>query len=882
MDQPLLASAKPFDDVPGREPLMDPASWEQAKDVLADALKQPPADREAFVTERCADPALRAEILALLQQYEGASAFLEQPIHPDEPDELDDLQPGTRIGPYVIVDRLGRGGMGQVFLGSDTRLRRKVALKCLVSTRWDGERPPTILNEARAAARINHPNVATVHDVIEHNSRAFIVMEYVEGESLAARLRHERLPVDRTIEIGRQLASALAAAHATGVIHRDLKPANVQVLPDGSVKILDFGVATAVSSAPSSSARTTGAARQDTRGVRHGTPGYMAPEQAAGGDVDARSDIFSLGVVLYEMVTGRRPFERTDPSDAAGVPQNPPRADAGNPAVPRELADAIARALEVDPAKRFAAAADLEAALAKIEAVHLPAPGGSHRAARLRVLGRRRLALMAVLSAVVIGGVVLIFAGITSAWRQHLGRPPSPVIRAIAVLPFEDLNGPDQEYLSDGMTDLLIDDLSRITALRVISRTSVMQYKHTRQSLPQIARALGVEGVVEGSVVRSGSQLQIIAKLIDAATDRPLWSNTYRRASGDFLSLQNEIAIDIAGKIKVRMTQQELQRFQTPERVDPRAQEAYFRGRAHYAGLTGEGIQQAIENFQSAVRIDPGYARAYAALSHAYWILGTHDFGPHEESYAKAEQAALEALRLDPNTSLGYSALGQMRFYHDWNWREAESAFMRAVELNPSDPDAHELLGWYWASRGRLDEAEAAMASARMLNPAWPGHRSAHAAVLYYARRYDEALQELREMLASHPDLEATHFRLARVYSGKGMFAEALAELDRPAPSRAVRLAETARILAAAGQRDRAVQTLHDLEFVRAHGAERVNPESLAFVYAALGDRNRTFGLLAQAISDRSPNVLWLKVDPRFDPVRDDERFARVLEQLGF
>src|SRR5438034_2271770 len=356
---------------------MDAVTWEKAKDLITELLSLAPADREAYLCERCPDPALRKEIDAMVRAYGMDPGFLEasprmDAVDDDEIDELADLTPGKSVGPYVIIDRLKRGGQGQVFVSRDPRLHRRVALKCLISSRLEGdERRRRILREARAAAGISHPNVATIYDVIEHEGRAFIVMEYVAGESLAARLKRERLPIGAVLSIGRQLAAAVAAAHATGVIHRDLKPENIQLLPDGSAKLLDFGVAKAVAIALASSPTTrrqTSSIDADARYRVAGTPGYMSPEQMFGREVDDRSDIFSIGVVLYEMTTGRRPFTKSDLADIlVSLTKRPPRADAGDSRVPRELADVIAKALEVDAAERFQSAVEMEQALAALD-----------------------------------------------------------------------------------------------------------------------------------------------------------------------------------------------------------------------------------------------------------------------------------------------------------------------------------------------------------------------------------------------------------------------------------------------------------------------------------------------------------------------------------
>jgi hypothetical protein len=398
---------------------MDAASWQKAKDVIAEALKRAPPDREAFVRERCQDPALAAEVLTMLAAYGGSDApgplSTVDPL--DELDDQDDLEPGTRVGPYIIIDTLGRGGMGQVFLGSDPRLRRKVALKCVVTSLSDsGGRHLRILHEARAAARITHPNVAAVHDVVEHDDRAFIVMEYVEGESLAARLKRGRLPIESVLAIGRQLASAIGAAHAKGVIHRDLKPANIQITPEGSVKILDFGIANAprhLTTAASGPTTASAGTRASASMAQAGTPPYMAPEQLIGRQADERSDVYSMGVVLFEMATGHRPYADSGTGElifaqAGGAP----RADTGDARVPRALADVVARALATDVQRRFQSASEVGAALEMVE---------QDFAARREPLWRAtaRVAVVTLTLSIVIGAVGFIT---TTGFNLTFGR----------------------------------------------------------------------------------------------------------------------------------------------------------------------------------------------------------------------------------------------------------------------------------------------------------------------------------------------------------------------------------------------------------------------------------------------------------------------------
>jgi len=866
---------------------VDATTWKKAKELLDEALNLRPDDREAFLRERCPDPSVQSEIRSLLRHHEEAPEFLEQAPSLDEID-AEDVTPGTHVGPYVVLDRIGRGGMGEVFLGTDPRLQRQIALKRLV-------RAPAkdllsrILNEARAAARVTHPNVAAVYDVVEHNGRAFIVMEHVAGESLAALLKRDRLALARVAQIGRQLAVALAAAHAKGIIHRDLKPANIQVTTDGSIKVLDFGVASAAwdPAATTQHPFTTDAVQtpqRDDRGPQPGTPSYMAPEQLLDRGVDERSDVYSLGVVLYEMTAGRRPYVSTTSRDliAAMAAGTLPSPESLRPDVSPALSAVIRRALEQDPGLRFQSALEMDTALAQTPEI----TGTDAASARADVeppAQHHRMRVALLLLTTVIGGAALTLAAAASPWRPSFLRAATPPeIHALAVLPFENLNAADEDYFSDGMTNLLIDELSRIRSLRVISRGSAKQYKGTRVALPQVAEELGVDALVVGSVRRSGDAVGLTIKIVHGATNRTLWSQSYDRPAAQLLSLPSRLATDIAINVRGDLTERDRDRLAVVPKTDQRALDAYLRGWADYERYTPDDTKRAIDEFQRSIQIDPTYAPAHAALSHAFRQLGTqYKLLPLSESYSKAKEAALQAFRLDPNLPRAHSALGEVSFYYEWNWRDAENALKRAVELDSNDADAHEAYGWYLAARARLDEAEREMSAARVLDPRTLGRRSPHAAVLFYARRYDDAIANVREMLAVDPALEASHFRLGRLYAAKAMFGQAISEIDRPAMPRLFKLAELARVYGEAGRRDRAIEYLGALNQLVEQNAERLDPDTLAFIYTALGDRPRAFGLLEQAVLARSPGMIWLKVDPRYDSLRGDDRFVNLLGRLG-
>jgi len=610
----------------------------------------------------------------------------------------------------------------------------------------------------------------------------------------------------------------------------------------------------------------------------------MSAEQLLGRRVDERSDVYSLGVVLYEMTTGRRPHlgSRVDELIAVMTASDVPAPETLRPEVSAELSAVIRRALEHDPQCRFQSALELDEAL-----MRTPEIAGDAEATRGpdRNEGQRRRwrALAIPMLILVVGGAALTLAA-ASPWRPAILRPPPLLtVRALAVLPFENLIGPDHDYFSDGMTNLLIDELSKIRSLRVISRASAKQYKGTRAPLPQVAQELGVDAVVVGSVQRAGEVIQLTIKVVHGATDRTLWSQSYDRPVGELSLLQSKLATDIAVNVHGDLTERDRNRLTAVAKTDQRALDAYLRGWAFYDRYTPQDTQKSIAEFQTSIQIDPTYAQAHAALSHAYRQLGTqYKLLPLDESYAKAKDAALQAFRLDPNLPRAHSALGEVSFYYEWNWQDAENSLKRAVDLDPNDADAHEAYGWYLAARARLAEAEREMSTARVLDPRTLARRSPHAAVLFYAKRYDDAIRNVLEMLAVDPALEASHFRLGRLYAAKRRFAEAITEIDRPAMPRLFKFAELARVYGEAGQRNRALQHLDALnQLMMQQNAERVDPDTLAFIYVALGDRPRAFALLDEAVRARTPGVIWVKVDPRFDSIRDDERFRTIVNRLG-
>jgi serine/threonine-protein kinase len=766
--------------------------------------------------------------------------------------------------------------MGEVYRARDPRLGRDVAVKVLpTELASDARRLRRFEQEARAASALNHPNIVTIHEIDEHEDIRYIVMEYVEGVTLRELLTQRRLTRAELVGHATQIAAGLARAHAASIVHRDLKPENLMVTSDGLVKILDFGLAKLEPSSSDVGSEDATVSRETREGAIIGTVLYMSPEQAAGRPVDHRSDQFSFGTILYEMATGTLPFKRdTAPQTQAAIIEDEAEPLASvNTGVPASVARVVDRCLSKDPGRRYDSTADLA------QDLHDAAEASTNRPDRRKVL----LAGAGVLAVLIAAAAGFEFGALRD---RVFGGSGSEPIRSLAVLPLKNLSGDEgQEYFSDGMTEALIADLAQVEALKVISSPSMMTYKGTGKTVPQIAEELEVDAVVAGSVLRAGDRVRVTAQLITAETDEHLWSASYERELRDILELQSEVARVIVEEIQAVVTPAEAARLSRARPVDPAAHEAYLLGRYHLNRVTPRDLTQAIDHFEHAIERDPGFAPPYAYLAHTIHLAGSAigPLIPPREAWRRSKDLAQQATAIDPELAEGHSALGGVVSTFEWDWSTAEIEFRRAIALNPGSPQVRLTFAVSLTQTGRHEEALDQMEQAIDLDPLNLRFKTVKGLLLYCAGHSDDAVQQLQTVLSLNPRFPQAHRFLGLTYSEKGMHEEAIAELRQAAELTGGSpndLAYLGGALAAAGRADEARSILRGLE-ERAQRGELVGAWTRYNIHLHLGEADEALSWLEKAIDGREGIVSWDKYFPGSEPLRDDPRYQALLRRLN-
>jgi len=790
------------------------------------------------------------------------------------------LAPRTQLGPYEIRASLGSGGMGEVYRATDTRLKRDVAVKVLSSRLiTESSAKQRFEREARTASALNDPHICTIYDVGEHEGQQFLVMELLEGQTLKQYMDGQALAVEQVLKLGMQISGALQTAHGKGIIHRDLKPSNIFVTERGEIKVLDFGLAKLLPRTDQDA--TLSLALTEPLAVL-GTLPYAAPEQLRGENTDARTDIWGLGTVLYEMATSQRPFgEEVTPRLIDAILNKLPASLRWlNGAIPSELERIILKCLDKDPENRYQSAKELAVDLRRLSTSN--SQSGATLSSAKPQGWRRTVRPLAYAAAGVLALAAVFVATNLSGWRQWLlGRAASPGIQSLAVLPLANLShDPNQDYFADGMTEALIANLAQIRALHVISRTSVMHYKGSNESLPQIARDLNVDAVIEGTVQRSGDRVQVTAQLIQGQTDVHLWAKTYDRNFQDVLVMQSELAQAIAGEVKTHLSAQEREHLAHAQPINPDAYNAYLLGTYHVNKRNPEAIDKGIEYFQQAIRIDPSYAMAYAGLAQAYFerdIWGGLGIG---KSADQVRAATLKALELDAELAEAHVLLAHIHFQYDWDWQGTEAEFKRAFELNSNLAGSYLGYAFYLQAMGRHQEALASAHRAVELDPLSPVNITDEGRILYRARQYEKAIALYKRALELDPGYLPALSRVADAYEQLGKYEEALAsaqKLMNGAGDHRLDRRSLARIYARMGRRREAMEIAQAIEQDGALGGAEF---ALAAIYSALGDRDQAIAALERGVQRHSLLPIVFR-DPQLDPLRSDPRFQQLLRRAG-
>jgi len=811
---------------------MDPVRWQKITSVFQAAREMPLADRPAYVEKVCAaDLELRQQVERLLLNDIEETSFLDPERLRADVGGRDTFVPGTEVLHYRLVEKLGQGGMGEVFKALDKRLGRFVAVKFLVAPQAMSEDSRSrFLREARAASALDHPNICTIHGLEEApDGRRFIVMACYEGETLKERIQKGPVPQSEAVSLAVQIGEGLSQAHAAGIIHRDIKPANIIVIRDGLVKILDFGIA------------KLAVDEQVTQpGAAFGTIEYMSPEQSLGERVDHRTDIWAVGVLLYEMLSGRLPFRGENPrATFAAILNRDPDPLVVRFHVSAALETITKKALSKDPGARYQRMTDLVSVLKHLQEAEMP-----------------------------VGTEV----------------SPTRPVPSIAVLPFVSLGpGREQDYFANGLTDELINALARLDGLRVVSRTTVFQFKGQAIDVREVARRLQVNAVLEGTVREASGRVRITVQLVKAADGCQLWSEQYDRAQGNVFAVQDEIVRKIVEKLAARLQgspQDPLVKLATR---NSQAYRLYLIGRHHCSHWTPEGLQTGMGQLREALSLDPAFAKAYAGLAAAHLLQGFWGLVPPGEAWPAVRQAAQSALQLDDSLGEAHACLGAVLAITEFDWAEAAREFDLALRWSPGDS---QIRSWFAAfnlvPQGLLEQARQQGQLCAELDPLSPIVGNSLAWTLHLMKQHEAALSQALSVLELAPEMLPPRWTVALSHLGLGRAREALAVITEAAdldPNNSFTLAVLIGAQVAAGQHDAALRTREQLEQLSL--TRFVAPTHLALASLTLGEKDQAFHWLSQGLEIRDVMLLYLKTLPVYDSIRDDPRFADLLERIG-
>jgi serine/threonine protein kinase/Tfp pilus assembly protein PilF len=844
---------------------MTPKRWKQIDELAQGALEREGDHRASFLDEACAgDEGLRREVESQIAYQQQASRFLEEPAFKQaaehlgaqaslpafliaDPQTESESMEGRTISHYSILRKLGAGGMGEVYLARDTTLSRKVAIKFLSQNSVGGEQGrKRLVREAKAAGGLDHPHICAVHEVGEEAGQHFIVMQYVEGETLASRIQRKPIEPREALDIAVQIADALAEAHSHRIIHRDIKPQNVMLTASGQVKVLDFGLARVVREGSLIDSISETESVLTMPGSVIGTVPYMSPEQVRGEVLDGRSDIFSFVAVLYEMLSGRQPFqaESVGATLSSILTKDPAPLARYAADVPDELQRIVRKALSKDKEGRYQGIKDLLVDLKDLK-LELEFKKQSERQAQTKV--------------------------------GH----PSEVVESLAVLPLANTsNDPNIEYLCDGITETIINSLSQLPKLKVMARSTVFRYKAQVADPQEIGRALGVPSVLTGRMLQLGDTLIIGVELVRVADGTQVWGEQYRRKLSDIFELQEEIAREVSEELRLKLSGVEKERLIKRYTKNTQAYDRYLKGLYYWNKRTPDGLGIAIEYFREAITIDPNYALAYAGLAHCYILLTSITGIPSSDTYPKAKAAAIRALEIDNALAEACVPLAYIKFFHDWDWAGAETEYKNAIEFNCNYATARHYYSICLVYMGRFDEAFEQYKTALQLDPLSLPISSALAWALYSARRYDEAIEQCKKTLEMDQNFARTHLYLGEIFVQKGLFDEAITEFNT-----AERLSgelwarvELAHAYAASHKKAEAEEIIDQLG---RQPVQNVSPYQMAIIYAGLGEKDKAFELMEKAFEQRNHGLVELKVEPMLDSLRLDPRFADLLRRVG-